>query len=222
MAATEETGIVELRDSFYRDSFGKVIFVMASFCFAIFALIALFLYLYLAKPPPITFPVGAQMRVLSPVPLDQPYLSTPDLLQWVANVLPKAFDYDFNHYNDQLKATSQYFTNDGWKAFLNQLNNYVNYNNVQANKLFVTGTPSAAPIVLREGVIQDAGTYGWWVQMPIVISYAGYQPPPAKTVTLQVLIVRVSTLNNLTGVGIDNVIQAPVVALLGNQDIGNG
>jgi len=206
--AEEETGIAGLHDSFYRDSFGKVIFIIASFCFAIIALIGLFLYLYLAKPPPITFAVGDQMRVLSPVPLNQPYLATPDLLQWVANVLPKSFDCDFIQYNDQLKTASQYFTNDGWKAFVNQLNIYANYNNVQANKLFVTGSPSAAPFIMREGVIQESGKYGWWVQMPIVIKYAGYKPPPNKVVTLQILIVRVSTLNNLTGVGIDNVIQA--------------
>jgi hypothetical protein len=35
-----------------------------------------------------------------------------------------------------------------------------------------------------------------------------------------VLVVRVSTLNNLTGVGIDNVIQAP--ATTGNQAAANG
>lgn len=207
--AGEETGVTELRDAFYHDSFGKIIFVIAGICAAIVALIALSVYFYLDKPPPITFAVDSEMRVQPPVPVDQPYLSTPDLLQWVADVLPKAFVYDFNHYNDQLKVASQYFTSDGWKTFLNQLNIYANYNNVQAYKLFITSTPLAAPFILREGVIQESGRYGWWVQMPLTINYSGYQPPTSKTVTLQMLVVRVSTLNNLIGVAIDNVIQAP-------------
>lgn len=205
----EEVDVVELRDSFYRDSLGKVIFIVASICALIIILISLSIYFYLDKPAPITFSVGEEMRVQLPVPLDKPYLSRPDLLQWVADVLPRSFNLDFNYYNDQLKSNQSDFTTTGWQSFLNQLNIYANYNNVQAYKLFVTSAPTAAPFVLREGVIPETGKYGWWVQLPVIINYAGYKPPASVNVTLQVLVIRVPTLNNLTGVAIDNVIQAP-------------
>lgn len=218
--AGEETSVVELRDSFYRDSYGKVVFLLISMGASIAIFIALSIYFYVDKPPPIVFPVDEDMRVQAPVPLNQPYLSTPDLLQWVANVVPKSFALDFNHYNDQLKQHTRYFTANGWSSFLNQLNIYANYNNVQAYKMFVTATPDAAPFILREGVLPDSGKYGWWVQMPVNINYSGFKPPPSLTLTLQMLVVRVSTLNNLTGVGIDNVIQAPVTT--GNQAAANG
>lgn len=207
--AAEETGVIELRDSFYRDSFNKVVFVLISISAIIVVFIAVSIFIYVDKPSPITFPVENDMRVLKPVPLDQPYLSYPDLLQWVADILPNAFVLDFNHYNEELKVSSQYFTSNGWSSFLNQLNIYANYNNVQTYKLFVNGAPGAAPFVVRDGVIPESGRYGWWVQMPVIITYSGYKPPPSVTLTLQVLVVRVSTLNNLNGVGIDNVIQAP-------------
>lgn len=200
----EEQQIVELRDDFYRDSFGKVVIIITGICVAIVLLIGLSLYFYFDQPPPVNFYVGDEWRVQKPVPLDQPYLSEPDLLQWVSDVLPKSFNYDFNHYNDQLKQSAHYFTADGWKIFLNHLNIYANYNNVQAYKLFVNGSPADAPIILNKGLL--SGRYAWWVQMQVDINYAGFNPPPNKTLTLQVLVVRVSTLNNLTGVGIDNVI----------------
>jgi intracellular multiplication protein IcmL len=217
--AGEETRVVELRDSFYRDSYGKVVFVLISMGACIVILIALSIYFYLDKPPPITFAVDNEMRVQPPVPLNQPYLSTPDLLQWVADVIPKAFVLDFNHYNDQLKDHSQYFTTDGWTGFLNQLNIYANYNNVQAYKLFVTATPESAPFILREGIIPDSGRYGWWVQMSVQIDYAGFKPLQSANLVLQALVVRVSTSNNLNGVAINSVIQAP--ATTGNQAAGN-
>jgi len=217
--ADEETSIIALRDNFYRDSFGKVVFILMSMCASIFILVCLIIYFYLDKPPPIVFPVDADMRVQRPVPLDTPYLSTPDLLQWVADVFPKSFTLDFNHYNDQLKGNSQYFTSDGWTAFLNQLNIYANYNNVQAYKVFITATPNSAPYILREGVLPGSGKYGWWVQIPVTINYAGFKPPPSVNLTYQILVVRVPTLNNLVGVGIDDVIQAP--ATTGNQAAGN-
>jgi intracellular multiplication protein IcmL len=214
-----ETGMVELRDGFYRDSIGKILFIFLSTLFSILILILLSIYFYMDKPPPITFPVEAEMRVQKPVPLNLPYLSTPDLLQWVANVFPKAFTFDFNNYNDQLKTNANAFTTDGWTAFLNQLNIYANYNNVQAYKIFVTAEPFSAPFILREGVLPDSGKYGWWVQMPVTISYAGFKPPSTVNITFQVLVVRVPTLNNLMGVAIDDVIQAP--AATGNQTTGN-
>ena len=215
----EETGTLDLRDGFYRDSIGKVVFVLVSMGLSVFIIVCLSAYLLLNKPAPIVFPVEAEMRVMKPVPLNQPYLSTPDMLQWVADVFPQAFTLDFNHYNDQLQKYSQYFTTSGWEAFVNQLNIYANYNNVQAYKLFVTATPSSAPYVLRDGVLPDSGKYGWWVQVPVTIKYDGFKPPPAVNMTFQLLVVRVPTLNNLTGVGIENVIQAP--ATTGNQAAGN-
>jgi intracellular multiplication protein IcmL len=202
MAETEH--VVVLRDDFYRDHFGKVLFIIASVCIAIVLLIAASIYLHLNKPEPVSFAVLDEWRVQPPIPLDQPYLATPDLLQWVSDALPKAFNYDFNHYNGQLQQASQYFTKDGWKIFLNQLNIYVNYNNVQNDKMFVNGSAAGAPFILNQGLL--SGRYAWWVQMPVDVSYANYNRSARRSLTLQVLVVRVSTLNNLNGIGIDNVI----------------
>ena len=202
----EGKSVVELRDDFYRDSFGKMTLIIFSFCLAIGLLVAMSFYLYLAKPLPVTFAVADEWRVRPPVPLDQPYLSVPDMLQWVGDVVPKVFVYDFNRYNDQLKVASQYFTPEGWKIFLNQLNIYANYNNVQTYKQFITSAPAGAPFILNQGLL--SGKYAWWVQMPITLSYQGNNQSAEKTLTLQVLLVRVSTLDNLIGVAIDNVIVA--------------
>jgi intracellular multiplication protein IcmL len=202
--AEEEVQNVVLRDDFYRDSFGKVILVIFGILVAIASLVALSVYLYLSKPAPITFKVDGDWRVLPPVPLDKPYLERADLLQWVADSIPQAFHFDFNHYNDQLKVASQYFTADGWNIFLNQLNIYANYNNVQSGKLFVRASPSGAPSLVNEGLL--SGRYAWLVMIPITVSYSGYKPPVPRDLQLQVTVVRVSTLNNLSGVGIDNVV----------------
>lgn len=200
----EEETLLSLRDDYYRDSIAKVIFLIGCMIAAIGILIAACLYLYFNKPAPIAFPVDKEWRIQPPVPLNQPYLSRPDLLQWVSDVVEKVFVIDFVNYNDQLQTAMPYFTTDGWKVFLNQLNIYANYNNVQAYKMFIKATPTGAPIVRQEGLL--SGKYAWWVQMPINLSYAGYEKAYKQPLTLQILVVRVSTLNNLAGVGIDNVI----------------
>ncbi|MBV9575099.1 MAG: DotI/IcmL/TraM family protein [Gammaproteobacteria bacterium] len=201
--AEAENHVVELRDDFYRDSFSTLLFIIAGVSLGIFFLIVTSIYLYLDKPVPVTFAVGEEWRVQPPVPLNQPYLSTPEVLQWTADALRRSFVYDFKDYNDQLKVAQQYFTPDGWQSFQNQLNIYASYNNVQTYKLFVTGTPTSAPTILDEGLL--SGRYAWKIQLPIMLNYSGATSLPPKALSLQVWVVRVSTLNNLLGVAIDNV-----------------
>jgi intracellular multiplication protein IcmL len=205
MTAREELQVVRLRDDFYRDGFYKILFALATIFVAIGLLVALSVYLYFSKPAPIHFrTTDHEWRVLGPVPLDQQYISTPDLIQWVSEVLPKIFTYDFIRYTDQVKNDAQYFTTNGWQKFLDQVNVYANYNGVQSNKLFINSFPAGAPFILNQGLLN--GKYAWWVQMPVNITYINLSGKSTTPIVIQALVVRVPTLNNLSGVGIDNMI----------------
>lgn len=203
--AEEKYMKVELRDGFYRDSIGRVILVIIGSLAAIVLLAGSCVFLYTQVPPPIIFPVSQEFRVQPPVPLDQRYLSDTDLLQWVVNVFLKALQLDYNNYNDELASVKHFFTPNGWQMFLNQLNIYANYNNVQTNRLFVNGTPAGAPLVTRSGLL--LGKYAWWVDLPIYMQYQGMKPPDnIPNLVFQILVVRVPTLDSLDGVAIDNVV----------------
>ncbi len=199
----EEQQAIELRDNFYRDGFNKLLFIVASLFLAIIFLVISSVYLYLNRPTPLTFHVNNDFRLQPVVSLDQPYLTTSEVLQWTADALRKSFIYDFKNYDEQLAKAEQYFTPDGWKIFSNQLNIYANYNNVQTYKLFITGTPISAPTIINEGLL--SGRYAWQIQLPITLDYTGPKPLPSKTLPLIIWVVRVSTLDNLTGIAIDNV-----------------
>lgn len=200
----QEHHTVEIRSLFYRDGFGKILIILLGFGLIGSVLVGISLYLYLSKPLPLVFSVDKEWRVQPAVPLYQPYLTVADLSQWIGDILPKIFTYDFNSYNDQLERASHYFTSDGWKVFLNQLNNYVNYNTVISNKLYVNVEALSAPYLLNSGVL--SGRYAWWVQIPVKISYSGYKSLQTQYLTLQILVVRVPTLTNLSGIGINNMI----------------
>lgn len=200
----DEMQVVSLEDNFYRDGFGKVLFVFISLLTAIVFIVSLSIYLRMTKPAPVQFNTDVDFRVQAPVPIDQAYLAIPDLLQWVSDVLPKVFTFNFYEYDKQLESYKHYFTDQGFEIFSNQLNNYANYNNVKNGKVFVSASPDSAPTVVNQGVL--SGRYAWWVEMPLTITYAGMANPPDKNLTFQVLVVRVPTLNNLSGVVIDNII----------------
>jgi intracellular multiplication protein IcmL len=202
--AEEELEIIRLRNDFYRDGFRKILFALCVMLAAIALLIATSLYLYLAKPAPIEFATDNEWRILPPIPLDQPYLREADLLQWVSNVLPSLFTYNFLNYTVRFNNNAQYFTPNGWKKIQDIVNMFVPYNTVQSAKSFTNGSAGSAPFILNQGVL--SGKYGWWVQMPINVSYSNLDGANALSLVLQVLVMRVPTLNNLYGVAIDNVI----------------
>lgn len=202
--AGEGWQVVRLKDDFYRDGFYKIVFSLLSIIAAIIFLIILSLYIYFTKPQPVNFAADNEWRVLPPIPLDKPYLSTPDLIQWTSEVLPSVFTFDFINYSKQLKNSAHYFTKNGWNKFLEQVNVYANFNTIQNAKLFVNAEAAGAPFILSQGLLE--GKYAWWIQMPFNIQYINVDKASVTPLVIQMLITRVPTLNNLYGVGIENII----------------
>lgn len=203
--AAEEREVVRLKSTFYRDGFYKILIALSTVLTAIVFLIGISIFIYMDKPKPVYFHTDNEWRILPPVPLDKPYLKVPDLVQWVSTALPSVFTYDFINYTKQLQNASQYFTPNGWQKFLEQINHYANYNEVLTSKMFISANPAGAPIILNQGLLE--GRYAWWILMPINVNYI-IPEKRNNTVPLEIraLVVRVPTLNNIDGVGIENII----------------
>jgi intracellular multiplication protein IcmL len=195
--------VIRLKQDFYRDGFKKIALALVIVMTGTVLLLGTSVYLLFHKPAPIRFSTDNEWRILKPVPLNESYLPVPDLIQWVSAALPSLFNYDFVNYKDELQGNAHYFTDNGWKKFLDALNRYVNYTTVVSSKLFVEGSANGAPFILNQGLLD--GRYSWWVQMPVNVIYSNNY---AQLLKLQVLVVRVSTLNNLYGIAIENMIAA--------------
>jgi hypothetical protein len=200
--AEDESQIVRLKTEFYRDGFTKVLLALLMALAAIAALAVLSCYLYFTKPAPIYFSTDDEWRILAPVPLDKPYLQDADLLQWVGTAFPASFTYDFINYQAEQQDVMQYFTSKGWQNLQGQLTNFhANFNYLQNAKIFVNAELTGAPFILNQGLLPE-GKYAWKVQIPMNVSYSNDMA--TRSLVIVALIVRVSTLNNLFGVGIDD------------------
>lgn len=214
--AEEELQVVRLQTEFYRDGFLKVIITLIMVLIAIGSLVALSAYLYLSKPKPVYFATDNEMRVMAPVPLDKPYLSDADLLQWVAHAMPIAFTYDFLNYQHEQQDVVQYFTPKGLQNLQGQLNNYhIDFNSLRTARLFVNARLAAAPIILNQGILPE-GKYAWKVQISMNVSYSS---GVERSLVIVALVVRIPTLDNLYGVGIDDM---TITEAQGNQVKTNG
>lgn len=215
--AGDELQLISLKDDFYRDGYYKALAAGGILLIAIALLISASLYLQLSKPAPVAFAAGDEFRTLLPVPITKPYVSQPDLIQWVSDVLPKAFTFDFVNYNQQLKNNSQYFTANGWKNYSDQLKIYADYNAILASKLFMSAVPGGAPFIVNQGLMGNV--YAWLIQMPLNLSYSSIGKGNSTPLVIQALVVRIPTLNNLSGIAIEKL---TVTKGTGDQVISNG
>lgn len=196
--------VAHLKDDFYRDGFRVVLLSLAMIVVAIGLLIILSLYFFLHQVLPINFPVYEDWRVQADVPLDRPYLHTADLLQWVSTAVPGVFAVDFLNYDQGIKNASRYFTPAGWPEYMAVTNTFMGHDEVLKKKDFVTASATGAPFVVNQAV--EDGKYKWVVQMPIDVRYSGIEGGNQTTsLDVHVTVVRVSTLNNLDGIGIDSI-----------------
>ena len=112
---------ISLRNSFYREGQRRVLVIFLMSLLTNFLLVFILIYLIMYPPSPDYFPVGISGHVVSIVPLDEANQSDDAVLQWSSQAAMASFSYSYVDYRDELQASSQFFTADGWGQFLHAL-----------------------------------------------------------------------------------------------------
>lgn len=192
--------VVKLRRDFYRDSYRLIVVALFVTLVIIAILASSLVYLLTHRPAPQYFATTRDGRLIKMVALDQPNLTNQAVLLWVSNAVTSLYTYDFVNYRATFQSNSQYFTKDGWRAFLSILNASQNLQAVKDKKLVVTAVPSGAPVILEQSV--NEGVYFWRVQIPIVVTYTSLSQQFTQNLLLTLLVQRLPTLENTYGIGI--------------------
>jgi len=198
---------VALRNSFYRDSYRRVLIVLLISIVINLSLAAVLVYMITHPPLPRYFATSINGRITPLFALDEPNQSDSAVLQWANQAAIAAFSYNFVNYREELQAASGFFTGAGWKQFLDALQQSNNLDAVKAKKLIVSAVATRAPIILRKGVLN--GRYSWRVQMPILVTYQSAREFSQSNNIVTMLIRRVSTLNSPRGIGISQFVVGP-------------
>jgi intracellular multiplication protein IcmL len=220
MADEDAIAVVGLRNEFYRDNHRKTVWLLFLCVFIIVILGGGLVYIVTHPPQPQYFATTIDGRVTPLVPLDQPNMSTSALLQWANTAAIAAYTYDFVTYRQALQAASEYFTPDGWSAFMDALTSSNNLDAVTSKKLIVSAVATGAPVVLAQGLLE--GRYSWKVQMPMLVTYQSASQFSQQSVLVTMLITRISTLTSARGVGIAQFVVSGGSSSTSNPNLGQG
>jgi intracellular multiplication protein IcmL len=202
----ENTGALELvmlRNNFYRDNYRRIMILCLLLVLTVVCLVGYIYYQHKSIPKPKYFATTVDGKIIKLTPLDSPNLTTNSLLQWASEAATSAYTFNFVNYRKALQEVRKYFTERGYRNFINALRDANNLQAIRDKKLVVSAVPTGVPVVLKEGVLQN-GKYAWQVQVPMLIVYQSASEEFRQNVVLNMVIVRVPTLESDGGVGIES------------------
>ncbi|MCC7305006.1 MAG: type IVB secretion system apparatus protein IcmL/DotI [Alphaproteobacteria bacterium] len=205
---TAGLGIVVVRNEFYRDGYRNLLRLALIQGLAIMALIgAMYFVVHVHQPENRYFATTEDGRLVPMVALNEPNLSTPALMSWVAQASTEVMTFGFNDYRRRLQEASRNFTRRGWESFTQALQKSRIIEMVEANQQVITAAPQGAPILESEGLV--AGRYQWTIQLPLVLTYQSGARTKSDNLLVTVVVVRVPRLESPNGVGIEQWIAIP-------------
>jgi intracellular multiplication protein IcmL len=201
-------GTVVVRNEFYRDGYRNLLRLAVLQSAVIVGLLgAVYFVIHVNQPENRYFATTEDGRLIPMVALNEPNLSTPALMSWVAQACTEVMTFGFNDYRRRLQEASRNFTRRGWESFTQALQRSRIIEMVETNQQVVTAAPQGAPILESEGLVN--GRYQWVVQLPLVVTYQSGARTKSDNLLVSVVVVRVPRLESPNGVGIEQWIASP-------------
>lgn len=200
---------VFLRNNFYKGAYRKILvgLVLSFICNILLAAS----YLYMLKNPelPVYFAVTINGRILPVYPLSEPNQSDVEALAWAKNAAMAAFTYNYSNYRREFQSSSDFFTAWGWTQFLNALKSSNNLDAIKEKKLVVSAQlgDSKQYQIKKQGIVK--GHYAWQVKIPLIVTYQSTAVFTQERTLVTLLIIRQSTLNSPSGIGIEQFVVSP-------------
>lgn len=189
------------RNIFYRDGYRNLVkLAIVQGLIILILIIALAITIAVSRPQDRFFATTADGRLIRMIPLNESNMTDAAIVSWAARSASDVMTFGFHDHQRRLQDTSIYFTRRGWQSFTEALDRSRIIESVEQNQQVVTAAPQQAPVISQQGLV--AGIYRWIVDVPLVVTYQSGTAQQSSTLNIRMVIVRVSTLDNPAGVGI--------------------
>ncbi len=153
-----------------------------SFVFAFLAFLGVFVYAYFTeitiKLPKEVAPftetlIGAQTTTILPeqryLPLEKPHRGNKEIQNWISMVISESLSFDKQSYSATAKNIRPYYTNSGFRQYLNYLKAAGIIDSIRANNYRMSVYVETPPLLQNSLAIE--GVYRWLYQMPVTVSF---------------------------------------------------
>lgn len=200
--------LVTLRIKFYKDNYRRTLFVFVLSFIMNISLGGLLWYMLTHPPTPIFFATTLNGRITPIFPMNEPNRSDDSVIEWASKAAIAAFTYNYTNYRSEFQSASGFFTGHGWTQFLTALKVSNNLEAVTRKKLMVSAEMIKKGKIVKRGVVK--GHYAWLIKLPLLVTYQSTIQFTQQTNEVTMMVVRVSTLNAPSGIGIEQFVVGPL------------
>jgi len=190
---------------FYRNHYHHVIMGLMVIIVIMISVMGVVLYQMFHRPLPTFAAVQANGQRMMLTSYDEPNLLADTILRWASTAATVAYTFDFVNYNRQINAVRPYFTEDGWKDYLQSVSGLIK--TIVQNQLFINGVVAGTPVISNQGPLPEKG-YTWRIQIPFLVTYQSANTTSKRRYYVVITIVRVPTSMNPQGIGIDQFVMS--------------
>jgi hypothetical protein len=195
---TEE--LVE-QSKYQTDRLGQMLLLVVLLSGATLLMLALLIILQkLRSPPPLFFKASQAAQLIDETPLDQPGMNVNVLFNWLVEGMINSHSFNFVNYATKLEAAKEYFTSEGYDSFTLALQDNKVPDRVITRKYVFRALPTAAPQIIKEGVL--ANHYLWKIKLPMTFQFLNATESLYDLADLTLLVVRVPTTQSALGIKI--------------------
>lgn len=209
METNDALVLIFSRNAFYKRLHYLALATLGLSIFVILFLIGVLIFLLKSPTQPLYFATDNVSRLIQVVPVNTPNMTKEDVINWTIEAVQAAYSYDFINFRAQLQSAQKYFTNYGWRNYMNALRASNNLIGIKDRKFIGIAKVVSKPVLLSEGML--SGAYAWKFQMPLLATYL--QPPNydddnkiINSLILTVIVQRQQVLEGYKGLGIVQII----------------
>ena len=143
-------------------------------------------------------------RVIELTALDQPVMSQAALRSWTSRALSEAFTFGYHDYRMRLGQVAEYFTDEGYASFTEQLERSRVLQRVLEYRQVAAAVVSEAPVITKSAMWQGRGM--WTLEVPMLVTFYAGNRRETEDLLVTALVMRVERDQRPAGIGIQQIV----------------
>ncbi len=165
--------LIYLRNEFYKRKFFVAAILLALSILVNIGAISVLGYLLKNPPHPLYFVADSVGRLMQDIPVNAPNMTTEEAMAWAIDAVQTAYTMDYSNYRAELQNAQKYFTDYGWRNYMQGLTSSRNLDALTQRKYIQIASVVSRPDVLAEGLM--GGHYAYKFHMKLYVVF--WEPP---------------------------------------------
>lgn len=143
-------------------------------------------------------------RVIPLTPLAEPVMTQAALRSWVVTALTEAFTLGHHDYRMRLGQVREYFTDDGYESFTEQIEASLLLQRVVEYRQVTAAVAGGAPVITHSHTWKGRGV--WTLETPLLVTFYAGNRQETEKLLVTALVMRVAREERPAGIGIQQII----------------